>query len=150
MFENRINLNWDEVFRVFDYVGVWKWSDCVKEIGFLGEEIIVEGKDKNEIEFFSSLIGFISYCRCVIFGSVDEDEDKEEEVEDDLVICGLNVDDLCCLIFLEIMNDLVVLEIGYIYDWSFIVKWFFVGNIMCFKIGKNLVSIVLVGNVFVK
>ncbi|KAH0942912.1 hypothetical protein HID58_002549, partial [Brassica napus] len=148
LFENRINPNRDEVVRVLDHVGVRKWSDCVKEIGFLGEEITVEGKDKNEIELLSSLIGFISYCRCVILGGVDEDEDKEEE--DDLVIRGLNVDDLRCPISLEIMNDPVVLETGHTYDRSSIAKWFSAGNITCPKTGKNLVSTVLVGNVSVK
>uniref|UniRef100_M4ERU4 RING-type E3 ubiquitin transferase n=1 Tax=Brassica campestris TaxID=3711 RepID=M4ERU4_BRACM len=148
LFENRINPNRDEVVRVLDHVGVRKWSDCVKEIGFLGEEITVEGKDKNEIELLSSLIGFICYCRCVILGGVDEDEDKEEE--DDLVIRGLNVDDLRCPISLEIMNDPVVLETGHTYDRSSIAKWFSAGNITCPKTGKNLVSTVLVGNVSVK
>ncbi|KAF2540071.1 hypothetical protein F2Q68_00031556 [Brassica cretica] len=150
LFENRINPNRDEVVRVLDHVGVRKWRDCVKEIGFLGEEITVEGKDKNEIELLSSLMGFICYCRCVIVGGIDEDEDKGEEEEDDLVIRGLNVDDLRCPISLEIMNDPVVLETGHTYDRSSIAKWFSAGNITCPKTGKNLESTVLVGNVSVK
>lgn len=150
LFENRINPNRDEVVRVLDHVGVRKWRDCVKEIGFLGEEITVEGKDKNEIELLSSLMGFICYCRCVILGGIDEDEDKGEEEEDDLVIRGLNVDDLRCPISLEIMNDPVVLETGHTYDRSSIAKWFSAGNITCPKTGKNLESTVLVGNVSVK
>ncbi|CAN6917617.1 hypothetical protein Bca4012_089618 [Brassica carinata] len=150
LFENRINPNRDEVVRVLDHVGVRKWRDCVKEIGFLGEEITVEGKDKNEIELLSSLMGFICYCRCVILGGIDEDEDKGEEEEDDLVIRGLNVDDLRCPISLEIMKDPVVLETGHTYDRSSIAKWFSAGNITCPKTGKNLESTVLVGNVSVK
>ncbi|KAF8046126.1 hypothetical protein N665_4007s0001, partial [Sinapis alba] len=100
----------------------------------------------NEIELLSSLVGFICYCRCVVLQGIDEDEDKKE----DLIIRGLNVDDLRCPISLEIMNDPVVLETGHTYDRSSIEKWFSAGNITCPTTGKNLESTVLVGNVSVK
>ncbi|CAF1837054.1 unnamed protein product [Brassica napus] len=156
LFENRIKPNQDEVLRVLDHIGVRTWSYCVKEIGFLREEIRVEKKDKNEIELLSSLIGFICYCRCVILEGIDEDEDKKEEEEEEeeeeeyVIIRGLKVDDLRCPISLEIMNDLVVLETGHTYDRSSITKCFSAGNITCPKTGKTLVSTVLVGNVSVK
>ncbi|KAF3558288.1 hypothetical protein F2Q69_00013269 [Brassica cretica] len=154
LFENRIKPNQDEVLRVLDHIGVRTWSYCVKEIGFLREEIRVEKKDKNEIELLSSLIGFICYCRCVILEGIDEDEDKKEEEEEEeeeyVIIRGLKVDDLRCPISLEIMNDPVVLETGHTYDRSSITKWFSAGNITCPKTGKTLVSTVLVGNVSVK
>ncbi|KAG2317131.1 hypothetical protein Bca4012_068022 [Brassica carinata] len=149
LFENRINPNRDEVVRVLDHIGVRKWSDCVKEIAFIQEEITTE---KNEIELLSSLVGFICYCRCVVLQGIDEEDDdkNEEENDDDLIIRGLNVDDLRCPISLEIMNDPVVLETGHTYDRSSIAKWFSAGNITCPKTGKNLSSTVLVSNVSVK
>ncbi|KAJ4887400.1 U-box domain-containing protein 19 [Raphanus sativus] len=123
LFENRINPNRDEVTRVLDHIGVRKWSDCVKESAFIQEEFTIE---KNEIELLSSLAGFICYCRCVVLQGVDEDdeEDKKEEDNEDLIISGLNVDDLRCPISLEIMNDPVVLETGHTYDRRSIAKWF--------------------------
>ncbi|ESQ29466.1 hypothetical protein EUTSA_v10023320mg [Eutrema salsugineum] len=149
LFENRINPNPDQILRVLDHIGVRKWSDCVKEIGFIGEEI--SGAEKNEIELLSSLMGFICYCRCVILRGIDEEDEKEEEEEeDDLIIGGLNVDDLRCPISLEIMNDPVVLETGHTYDRSSIKKWFSSGNVTCPKTGKILVSTGLVDNVSVK
>lgn len=151
LFENRINPNRGEVTRVLDHIGVRKWSDCVKEIGFIQEEITIEKKDKNEVELLSSLAGFICYCRCVVLEGVDEDDEyKIEEDNEDLIIRGLNVDDLRCPISLEIMNDPVVLETGHTYDRRSIAKWFSAGNITCPKTGKNLASTVLVDNVSVK
>ncbi|KAJ0254576.1 U-box domain-containing protein 19 [Hirschfeldia incana] len=151
LFENRIKPNRDEVIRVLDHIGVRKWSDCVKEIAFIQEEITMEKKDKNEIELLSSLAGFICYCRCVVLQGIDEEEDEDNKQDnDDLIIRGLNVDDLRCPISLEIMNDPVVLETGHTYDRSSIAKWFSAGNITCPKTGKNLVSTVLVDNVSIK
>ncbi|KAJ0244117.1 U box domain-containing protein [Hirschfeldia incana] len=132
LFENRIKPNRDEVLRVLDHIGVRTWSDCVKEIAFIQEEITIENKDKNEVELLSSLMGFICYCRCVILlQRIHEDEDTKEE--DDVI-----------------MNDPVVLETNHTYDRSSIAKWFSAGNITCPKTGKNLISTVLVGNVSVK
>ncbi|CAH8387323.1 unnamed protein product [Eruca vesicaria subsp. sativa] len=141
LFENRIKPNRDEVIRVLDHIGVRTWSDCVKEIGFIQEEITMES------ELLSSLMGFICYCRCVILQGIDEEEEDEKE---NLNILGLNVDDLRCPISLEIMNDPVVLETGHTYDRISIAKWFAAGNVMCPKTGKSLVSTVLVDNVSVK
>ncbi|CAN8241019.1 unnamed protein product [Cochlearia groenlandica] len=156
LFENRINPNSDEIFRVLDHIGVRKWRDCVKEIDFLQVEIDVEKKDKIEIELLSSLTGFICYCRCVVLRGIDEDNDEDNDEEDDskeeegFVICGFNVDDLLCPISLEIMNDPVVLETGHTYDRSSITKWFDSGNYTCPKTGKILASIDLVDNFSVK
>lgn len=159
MFENRVSFELDEINWILDYVGVWIWGDCVKEVNFFGEEIEVEWlenkKNNNNsnvrVEFFSSLMGFICYCRCVILNKRDYYfycDESELCVYEDL-FWGIKVEDFFCLIFLEIMMDFVVIEIGYMYDWSFIMKWFGFGNIMCFKIGKILISIELVNNVFV-
>ncbi|KAG7650053.1 U-box domain-containing protein 19 [Arabidopsis thaliana] len=151
LFENRINPNSDEILRVLDHIGVRKWRDCVKEIDFLREEISVEKKSNIEIELLSNLMGFICYCRCVILRGIDVDDEEKDKEEDDLMmIRSLNVDDLRCPISLEIMSDPVVLETGHTYDRSSITKWFASGNITCPKTGKTLVSTVLVDNFSVK
>uniref|UniRef100_A0A1J3HGU0 RING-type E3 ubiquitin transferase n=1 Tax=Noccaea caerulescens TaxID=107243 RepID=A0A1J3HGU0_NOCCA len=152
LFENRINPNSDEILRVLNHIGVRKWRDCVKEIDFIGEEITSaeKKKDKNGIELLSSLMAFICYCRCVILRGIDEEDDVEREEEKDLIVWGLNVDDLRCPISLEIMNDPVVLETGHTYDRSSITKWFSSGNITCPKTGKSLATTVLVDNFSVK
>ncbi|CAA7047321.1 unnamed protein product [Microthlaspi erraticum] len=152
LFENRINPNSDEILRVLDHIGVRKWRDCVKEIDFIEEEITSaenKKKDKKEIELLSSLMGFVTYCRCVVLRGIDE-EDEDERDEEDYLNWGLNVDDLRCPISLEIMNDPVVLETGHTYDRSSITKWFSSGNITCPKTGKSLASTALVDNFSVK
>ncbi|CAL9238098.1 unnamed protein product [Arabidopsis halleri] len=151
LFENRINPNSDEILRVLDHIGVRKWRDCVSEIDFIREEISAGEKSNIEIELLSSLMGFICYCRCVILGGIDVDDEEKDKEEDDLMmIRSLNVDDLRCPISLEIMSDPVVLETGHTYDRSSITKWFASGNITCPKTGKTLVSTVLVDNFSVK
>ncbi|KAL1221054.1 U-box domain-containing protein 19 [Cardamine amara subsp. amara] len=152
LFENRIDPNRAEIIRVLDHIGVRKWSDCVIEIDFIQKEISTEKKSSIEIELLSSLVGFICYCRCVILGNIDVDDEEEEKEkeEDDLMIRGVNVDDLRCPISLEIMMDPVILETGHTYDRSSITKWFSSGNIKCPKTGKNLDNTALVDNVSVK
>ncbi|KAG7591201.1 U box domain [Arabidopsis thaliana x Arabidopsis arenosa] len=161
LFENRVVPDTDEINRILDYVGIRKWGHCVKEINFLGEEIAAERLDEKEkkksndqVEFLSSLMGFICYCRCVILRRIERDDDDHHNndgiIKDQDLIRGLKVEDLLCPISLEIMADPVVVETGHTYDRSSITKWFGSGNITCPKTGKILASTELVNNVSVR
>ncbi|XP_010501413.1 PREDICTED: U-box domain-containing protein 18-like [Camelina sativa] len=167
LFENRVSPDSDEINMILDYVGIRKWRDCVKEINFLGEEIAAERLDEKKkkkkkkknsnvrVELLSSLMGFICYCRCVILGRIERDDDHQHHNVDNSdkdqdLIRGLKVEDLLCPISLEIMMDPVVIETGHTYDRSSITKWIGSGNVTCPKTGKILASTDLVDNVSVR
>ncbi|XP_010547920.1 PREDICTED: U-box domain-containing protein 18 [Tarenaya hassleriana] len=160
-FENRVDPDPDEITRVLEHVGIEKWSDCGKQIRFIEEEIgterldiTMEEKNKTQIELLSGLMGFMFYCRCVIFRCInkdprdDDDDDKVADFRD--LIHGVNPDDLRCPISMEIMSDPVVIGTGHTYDRSSISRWFRSGNLTCPKTGRSLTNTELVDNLAVK
>ncbi|XVE57114.1 hypothetical protein DITRI_Ditri04bG0065600 [Diplodiscus trichospermus] len=138
------NLKW-----VLDYLEIKSWSDCNKEIKFLEEEIstqCVDGEER-EVPFLSSLLGFMSYCRGVIFDTLDyQNADQTEERCNAEILSCLNPEDFRCPISLELMIDPVTVSTGQTYDRSSIQKWFKAGNTICPKTGEKLTNTELVPN----
>ncbi|CAL0312968.1 unnamed protein product [Lupinus luteus] len=119
-FEKRVVPNEGDLKWVLDYIGVKGWSQCNKEVEILDGELGFEwlNEEKEKVGILSNLIGFMSYCRCVVVEFVDE----------------------------ELMTDPVTIETGHTYDHVSILKWFRSGNHICPKTGKRLSSIELVPN----
>ncbi|XVE75062.1 hypothetical protein DITRI_Ditri12bG0067200 [Diplodiscus trichospermus] len=143
-----------EIKRILHHLGIHKWSDCNKEVKFLDSEIEIEfsnKENKRELELLSSLMGFMSYCRCVIFDSVDfESQHLNGHCNSSEALKGINADDLKCPISLEMMSDPVTLSTGHTYDRCSILKWFSSGNSTCPKTGERLTSRELVPNLVLK
>ncbi|PPR86391.1 hypothetical protein GOBAR_AA34297 [Gossypium barbadense] len=144
-----------EIRRILDHLGIDKWSSCNKEVKFLDSEIGTEfsnGENITKLELLCSLMGFMSYCRCVIFDTVDFESQhlngQCSNISKDLK--GINVDDLKCPISLEMMSDPVTLSSGHTYDRCSILKWFRSGNATCPKTGEKLTSTELVPNLVLK
>ncbi|XVF44024.1 hypothetical protein PTKIN_Ptkin02bG0086900 [Pterospermum kingtungense] len=143
-----------EIKQILNHLGIYKWSDCNKEVKFLDSEIELEFSNreiKSELELLSSLMEFMSYCRCVVFDSVDiETQHLNGRCNSSEALKGINGDDLKCPISLEMMSDPVTLSTGHTYDRCSILKWFSSGNATCPKTGKKLSNTELVSNLVLK
>ncbi|XWS34824.1 hypothetical protein CRYUN_Cryun21dG0070400 [Craigia yunnanensis] len=143
-----------EIKRILDHLEIHKRSNCNKEVKFLDSEVEIEfsnRENKRELELLSSLMGFMSYCRCVIFDSVDfESRHLNGQCNSSEALKGINGDDLNCPISLEMMSDPVTLSTGHTYDRCSILKWFNSGNATCPKTGEKLTSTELVPNLALK
>lgn len=141
--------------EILDYLKIKSWNDCHREIKFIENEISwLENRDCNEREvpLLSSLVGFLSYCRVVIFESLDQNSDQyEARISTEIIsITCLNPDDFRCPISLELMTDPVTISTGQTYDRASIQKWLKAGNKTCPKTGENLSSTELVPNTTLK
>ncbi|OWM76053.1 U-box domain-containing protein 19-like [Punica granatum] len=142
------------LIRVLKYIGVTSWSECNGEVRFLDSEIGFETsreeKRAKEIVLLSSLIGFMSYCRCVCFDLVDHEASRPSDAQccsaTGKIFGNISSDDFRCPISLEFMVDPVTTVTGHTYDRSSILKWFRAGNPICPKTGKRLTSKELIPN----
>ncbi|XWS50985.1 hypothetical protein CRYUN_Cryun12cG0137600 [Craigia yunnanensis] len=114
-FEKGIEPEFQILKWVLDYLEIKSWSDCNKEIKFLEEEIAsqcVDGEER-EVPFLSSLLGFMSYCRGVIFDTLDYENSDQTDVRSNMEILSfLNPEDFRCPISLELMIDPVTVSTG--------------------------------------
>ncbi|GMY24895.1 U-box domain-containing protein 19-like [Fagus crenata] len=148
-FKKGIEPEFRAIKRVLDYLGIKKWSDCNKEIKFLEEVTGVQCTDcdEREVPFLSSLVGFMNYCRGVIFEALDNRNSDQTDVRCNLEpITCLNPEDFRCPISLELMVDPVTVSTGQTYDRCSIQKWLKAGNMLCPKTGEKLKSTELVPN----
>lgn len=150
-FENGIAPDSSDLERVLDHLEIRSWNDCRKEIKFLEEEIELENSkgEERDVALLSSLMGFMTYCRAVIFRVYDarnSDERSGCKHEGD-VLSRLNPEDFRCPISLELMMDPVTISTGHTYDRTSIQKWFNAGNIICPKTGEKLTNTDLIPNI---
>ncbi|KAE8716535.1 equilibrative nucleotide transporter 1-like [Hibiscus syriacus] len=145
-----------EIRWILNHLGIHEWSSCNKEVKFLDSEIGSEfsnGGKERKLELLSSLMGFMIYCRRVMFDSVDfESQHLNGQYNNSSSegFKGINVDDLKCPISLEMMSDPVTLSSGHTYDRCSILKWLSSGSTTCPKTGEKLTSTGLVPNLVLK
>jgi hypothetical protein len=151
LFENGIVPDRRDLNQVLDYLGIGSWSKCNNEVKFLDSEITLEWlkDEKRGVGILGSLMGFMTYCRCVLYDVVDGEQSdigrRKSSTEVGLLSC-LNPDDFRCPISLEFMTDPVTVSTGHTYDRSSIMKWFRAGNKTCPKTGQKLPNTELVPN----
>ncbi|XP_043724583.1 U-box domain-containing protein 19 [Telopea speciosissima] len=148
-FENKVVPSRIDLRRVLDDLEIRSWSRCNKEIKFLDEEIDSESSkgEEREVVFLSSLMGFMCYCRVVMFNVVDCRSNHRSDVRCfGEVLSYLNPEDFRCPISLEFMADPVTTSTGHTYDRSSILKWLKAGNFTCPKTGEKLTTTELVPN----
>ncbi|XP_010678740.4 U-box domain-containing protein 19 [Beta vulgaris subsp. vulgaris] len=146
-FENEFEPEKGLIKRVLDYLGIHSWGDCNNEVKFLEEEMIKVEEEEREIPLISSLLGLMSYCRGVIFDTLDEQiiNQSEAKLAGEMLNC-LNPEDFRCPISLELMMDPVTISTGQTYDRASIEKWLNSGHLLCPKTGEKLESTELVPN----
>ncbi|CDP00177.1 unnamed protein product [Coffea canephora] len=142
-----------DVRKVLEYLGIGSWSECNREVKFLEDEIGLESQSekKSNIRLLNSLMGFMIYCRSILFEYVDKVTSKRTDNlgSCDTVRC-LNADDFRCPITLELMSDPVTIATGHTYERSSILKWFRAGNRTCPKTGQRLLCTDFVPNAALK
>ncbi|WOH13608.1 hypothetical protein DCAR_0833118 [Daucus carota subsp. sativus] len=148
-----------ELRRVVEYLGIEEWRECDQGIRFLESEVLVESQsvEKKDLGLLSSLVGLMTYVRCVCFVSVGDARVVKVSGSgrgcDREGISGLNLgnlDDFQCPISLEVMVDPVTIATGHTYERGSILKWFRAGNSTCPKTGKKLMCRDLVSNLAMK
>lgn len=152
-FENRIAPNTNDLRRVLDHLAIRSWKECNDEIKFLEEEIEFENSkgEERDTSLLSSLMGFMTYCRAVVFNVLDGRSSSNNRSDcrndGDVLSCSLNPEDFRCPISLELMADPVTISTGQTYDRASIQKWFKAGNLLCPKTGGKLKTTDFVPNV---
>ncbi|KAI9087508.1 hypothetical protein K1719_030378 [Acacia pycnantha] len=151
-FERGIEPNLSIMKRTLNYLGIKNWNDCNREVKFLEDEVkfnCSEG-DEKEVPFLSSLVGYLCYCRVVIFETLDFQQtaatDPSETRCSTEMINFINPHDFRCPISLQLMTDPVTVSTGQTYDRSSIQKWLKAGNRTCPKTGEKLTNTELVPN----
>lgn len=139
---------------ILHYLQIRTWTDCNTEIKFLEEEITLECRDREEKEvpLLSSLVGFLCYCRGVIFETNQSQGRCSTEMTslNLTLLTSVNPDDFRCPISLELMTDPVTVSTGQTYDRASIQKWLKAGNTKCPKTGEKLTNTDLVPNTTLK
>ncbi|MED6106018.1 hypothetical protein PIB30_000804 [Stylosanthes scabra] len=135
--------------EIIDYLEIKSWNECNKEINLLEEEIALECNERErECPLLSGLLGFMSYCRVVMFETVEMNK-SETRVSTEM-ITTVNPEDFRCPISLEMMTDPVTVSTGQTYDRASIKKWLKAGNTICPKTGENLSNTELLPNTTLK
>ncbi|XP_016460457.1 U-box domain-containing protein 19 [Nicotiana tabacum] len=148
-FENKYEPDTRVIKKVLDYLNISTWAQCHKEIKFLEEEINFECSEnyEREVPMLSSLVGFLSYCRGILFeDSVYGNTDQLDGTSNLETLTCLNPEDFRCPISLELMTDPVTVSTGQTYDRASIQRWLKSGNLLCPKTGEILQSTELLPN----
>ncbi|CAN4088259.1 unnamed protein product [Withania somnifera] len=148
-FENKFQPDPCVIKKFLDYLDITTWGHCHNEIKFLEDEISYECSEnyEREVPMLSSLVGFLSYCRGILFeDSVYGNTDQSDGTSNLETLSCLNPEDFRCPISLELMTDPVTVSTGQTYDRASIQKWLKSGNLLCPKTGEKLQSTELVPN----
>lgn len=155
-FELGIEPDVDSIKQVLDYLEIKTWFDCNREIKFLQDEELEKHQyQEKEIHLLSGLIGFLCYCRVIIFETLDFQfqllsHNKTETRCTAEMLNYITPDDYRCPISLELMTDPVTVSTGQTYNRTSIQKWFKAGNMTCPKTGERLISTELFPNTALK
>lgn len=160
-FERGIEPDVSSIREILDYLEIKTWFDCDNEIKFLEQEIVKSESSEfheREVPILSSLVGLLSYCRGVIFETLElgqnpSNPDQSQgrcSTEMITTTCCVNPEDFRCPISLELMTDPVTVSTGQTYDRSSIHKWLKAGNTTCPKTGESIAKTELVPNVTLK
>lgn len=164
-FEIQISPNPDKLKHIFESLHFNDAVDCERELYLLENE---KERMKNDQQFadipnINSLISFVRYARCVLYGLAPEQQvaaacrkfdlacasmrkvvlAHAEDAEDGAVYIP---DDFRCPISLELMVDPVTVASGQTYERAAITRWLEEGHKTCPKTGQKLLHNTLIPN----
>ncbi|CAM6036046.1 unnamed protein product [Sphagnum compactum] len=135
-------------------------GDCEREMQKLEDELTIDS-DNPENMVITSLISFVHYGKCVLYG-VTQMEGSENSSCEPGNSCVVDVgelsssarggcsssppDEFRCPISLDLMSDPVIAASGHTYDRASITRWIDAGNQTCFKSGQKLSHLSLIPN----
>ncbi len=135
-------------------------GDCEREMQKLEDELTIDS-DNSENMVITSLISFVHYGKCVLYG-VMQTEGSENSSREPGNSCVVDVgeisssgrggcsssppDEFRCPISLDLMSDPVIVASGHTYDRASITRWIDAGNQTCFKSGQKLSHLSLIPN----
>jgi len=146
--------------KLFTMLHLNSSGDCEREMQKLEDELTIDA-DNPENMFITSLISFVHYGKCVLYG-VMQTEGSENSSREPGNSCVVDVgelsssgrggcsssppDEFRCPISLDLMSDPVIVASGHTYDRASITRWIDAGNQTCFKSGQKLSHLSLIPN----
>eukprot|EP00249_Psilotum_nudum_P016109 c25661_g1_i1 orf=536-2569(+) len=134
--------------QIFQSLHINDSNDCHRELCLLEEEM----QNSDKVSRISSLMSFIRYCKCVLYG-VTEMEEMDRTPGGDPVSPGdyeendrQIPDEFKCPISLDLMRDPVIVATGQTYDRASITRWIEDGQSTCPKSGLKLIHTGLIPN----
>ncbi|GLJ28667.1 hypothetical protein SUGI_0564910 [Cryptomeria japonica] len=151
-FEREVAPDEFQIRRILEGLNLENAMDCQRETELLEEEMKIQkelGSEKN-VSLINSLIGFMRYCKCVLFGM---DFDSQFQSSNKTQLCRIDSqdasfipDEFRCPISLDLMREPVIVSTGQTYDLASITRWIKEGHSTCPKSGQNLVHTNLTPN----
>uniref|UniRef100_A0A0D6R5F2 U-box domain-containing protein 12 n=1 Tax=Araucaria cunninghamii TaxID=56994 RepID=A0A0D6R5F2_ARACU len=155
-FEKKVTPDAGKLRRIFDSLEIKDARACRREIQLLEDEIRNQSSSGAEgtVSMINSLIGFMRYCKCVLFGVTEMEAEELEKKskpgissQDSENCANLHVpDDFKCPISLDLMRDPVIVATGQTYDRVSITRWIEEGHSTCPKSGQKLLHTNLTPN----
>ncbi len=146
--------------KLFTMLHLNSSGDCEREMQKLEDELTIDS-DNPENMVITSLISFVHYGKCVLYG-VMQTEGSENSSREPGNSCVVDVrelsssgrggcsssppDEFRCPISLDLMSDPVIVASGHTYDRVSITRWIDAGNQTCFKSGQKLSHLSLIPN----
>ncbi len=146
--------------KLFTMLHLNSSGDCEREMQKLEDELTIDS-DNPENMVITSLISFVHYGKCVLYG-VMQTEGSENSSREPGNSCVVDVgelsssgrggcsssppDEFRCPISLDLMSDPVIVASGHTYDRASITRWMDAGNQTCFKSGQKLSHLSLIPN----
>eukprot|EP01018_Ginkgo_biloba_P007283 Gb_20805 [translate_table: standard] len=154
-FEKEVIPNESKLRRIFNNLQLEDARGCQREIELLEEEMRNQnnlGAERN-VSIINSLIGFMRYCKCVLFGVAGMESETEFQPSSESPVSSVDSgdgpaipDDFRCPISLELMTEPVIVSTGQTYDRASITRWVEDGHSTCPKSGQKLLHTNLTPN----
>eukprot|EP00252_Welwitschia_mirabilis_P016624 TRINITY_DN3674_c0_g1_i1.p1 TRINITY_DN3674_c0_g1~~TRINITY_DN3674_c0_g1_i1.p1 ORF type:complete len:687 (+),score=109.90 TRINITY_DN3674_c0_g1_i1:877-2937(+) len=154
-FEKEVKPDDSILQKIFRELQLESARDCQSEIDLLEDEMRYQNQigEKQNVSTINSLIGFMRYCKCVLFEVTDMDCDPQSlsshearvgrsDSEDAPAI----PDDFRCPISLDLMREPVIVSSGQTYELASITRWLEEGHSTCPKSGQKLISSIVIPN----
>ena len=110
------------------------------------------GADQN-VPIINSLIGFMRYCKCVLFGVAEMDFDAQLQPSSEHNVSRTESkdvpvipDDFRCPISLDLIREPIILSIGITYELASITRQIEEGHSTCQKNGQKLLHTNIIPN----
>lgn len=141
--------------KIFDNLHLKNARDCLREIELLEEEMRNQNKlgAVQNVSSINTLIAFMRYCKCVLFGVTDMQSDEQLQPSSEHTVSRTESkdipvipDEFRCPISLDLMREPVIVSTGQTYELASITRWIEEGHTTCPKNGQKLLHANLIPN----